>query len=215
MSNVASESFDGYGALFKASQYYHLQVAVKSSQIYRERVKSCGAVPNWKDRSNLVAKSFNPLLISLPFWVSKLSSSLVVWNYSNIQNASQLSQPEKKSHLISNTVGIQIPTRKCEIFIAVSLVQICTYTNVEKTWSNGQIYQEDILNHPRLRSQQNELDQNRHFFYQQSPCIGRSPKTWNDHPVELSIIEPMAFFSQELKKAYGSHECEYDLCGHC
>ena len=65
MNKVASESFDGYGALFNVS-YYHLW-QIKLSQTYREREKSCGAVPNWKDRWNLAAKSFNPSVMDLPF----------------------------------------------------------------------------------------------------------------------------------------------------
>jgi hypothetical protein len=36
----------------------------------------------------------------------------------------------EKCHLISNTVGIQIPTRKWNVPIIASLVQICTYTNL-------------------------------------------------------------------------------------
>ena len=56
---------------------------------------------------------------------------------------------KKRSHLITNTVGIQIPTSKRKVLIA-SLVQICTYANLEKMQIDGRIRQEDILSHPRI-----------------------------------------------------------------
>lgn len=66
------------------------------NQIYRVRVKSCGASPNWSDRSYLVAKSFNPLVIYLPLWVSKLLSFFVVWNYSKYSKCFMTSMDEQK-----------------------------------------------------------------------------------------------------------------------
>lgn len=60
MNKVASELFDGYGAgaLFNCDiSSIVFGNLIKVSQTYRERVKSCGVVPNWKDRTNMEAKN--------------------------------------------------------------------------------------------------------------------------------------------------------------
>lgn len=47
---------------------------------YLLRVKSCGAVPNKKERSNFFERAFNPEVILRPESVSKLKLLLLVWN---------------------------------------------------------------------------------------------------------------------------------------